>query len=100
MTATLDTAADTTGAAPVTAAPSTAAPTTGTVPAGTAIEASTRESRAAARAAQSEAERGQYVHGFVWALVGLVISLGLFGLVSLRDGEANQPARTSVSTTP
>jgi hypothetical protein len=91
MTATLDTAADTLDAVTV-----ISTPTTDAVPAA----ASTRESRAAARAAQSEAERGQYVHGFVWALVGLVISMGLFGLVSLRDGAANQPARTSVSTTP
>jgi cytochrome c-type biogenesis protein CcmH/NrfG len=88
MTATLDTAADLTDV--VTAAPSTASP---------APAASTRETRAAARAEQSEAERGQYVHGFVWALVGLIVSLGLFGLVSLRDGASNQPVTTSVSST-
>ena len=89
MTATLDTAADTTEVV-------TATPTTDTV----APAASTRESRAAARAAQSEAERGQYTHALVWATVGLLISLAGFGFVAIRDGADNHAATTSVSSTP
>jgi hypothetical protein len=89
MTATLDTAAD--SLVDVV----TADPTTDTVSA----PASTRESRAAARAAMTEAERGQYTHAFVWATVGLLISLAGFGFVAMRDGAANHATTTSVSST-
>ena len=101
MTATLDTAADS-HIDVVTAGPTTdpttdptTGPTTGTAPA----TASTRESRAAARAAMTEAEHGQYTHAFVWATVGLLISLAGFGFVAMRDGAANHAATTSVSST-
>jgi len=95
MTATLDTAADSTTDV-VTADPTTR---TTDAPAATATVASTRESRAAARAELTKAERGQYTHAFVWATVGLLISLGGFGLIALRDGAANHTTTTSVSST-
>ena len=93
MTATLDTAAD--SHIDVVAADMTTDPTSDTAPA----TASTRESRAAARAAMTEAEHGQYTHAFVWATVGLLISLAGFGFVAMRDGAANHAATTSVSST-
>lgn len=93
MTATLDTAADTTDVA--------TAPTTATVAATTEVPASTRESRRADRVARTEAERGQYVHGFVWATIGLIVSLAAFGLIAMKDAEQNRPATSvSSSTTP
>ena len=47
----------------------------------------------------TEAEHGQYTHAFVWATVGLLISLAGFGFVAMRDGAANHAATTSVSST-
>ena len=93
MTATLDTAADSHTDVV------TADPTPDTVSDTVTATASTRESRAAARAAMTEAEHGQYTHAFVWATVGLLISLAGFGFVAMRDGAANHAATTSVSST-
>ena len=99
MTATLDTAADS-HIDVVTADPTTDTDTdTDTVSDTVTATASTRESRAAARAAMTEAEHGQYTHAFVWATVGLLISLVGFGFVAMRDGAANHAATTSVSST-
>ena len=97
MTATLDTAADS-HTDVVTADPTTDTDTD-TVSDTVTATASTRESRAAARAAMTEAEHGQYTHAFVWATVGLLISLAGFGFVAMRDGAANHAATTSVSST-
>jgi len=101
MTATLDTAADShTDVVTADPTPDTVSDTvTDTVSDTVTATASTRESRAAARAAMTEAEHGQYTHAFVWATVGLLISLAGFGFVAMRDGAANHAATTSVSST-
>lgn len=87
MTATLD----------ITVAPEAAAPTAAVVVPDAPV--STRESRAAARAAMTEAERGQFKHGFAWLVVGLVISMGLFGVVALHEGQDARAASSVSSTT-
>jgi hypothetical protein len=60
---------------------------------------STRESRAAHRAAMTVEQDGQYRHGFAWLVVGLIISIGAFGAIALHHADPVAGASSSVSST-